>query len=57
MKPSLKIRLNRIFTVHLVGAWREWTGACWACGTPWWSEGYKGSGMVCNYCNKKIKIK
>ena len=48
-------KLKRAF-IPLKIAWRVLIGACWACGTK--GKGYKGKDrMVCNYCDKYIKIK
>jgi len=51
---KLRIYLNRIYIEARI-LWRNIIGACWACGTR--NKEHEGEGFVCNYCNKRIKIK
>jgi hypothetical protein len=52
---------NKLLSIYLDirSAFRKAIGSCWACGTPFWSEGYGGHELrfFCNHCDKPIKAK
>ena len=53
----MKYKLLSIY-LDIRSAFRKAIGYCWACGTPWWSNGYEGKDRTwCIYCHSDIKIK